>query len=57
MGERTEMKLLDFSSMLKQKFWTKIWTNFFNPNAPWEGGYRNEVMEKMAGDPMLINIM
>ena len=56
-GKQSEMNLLHFSYVSKTKIYDKILIQFFYPYSPEVGGrVKNKVIEKMAGDPMLLNI-
>ena len=41
----------------KQKILTKFEFRFFNPTTSWRGGIKIEVIKKLVGDPMLLNMI
>ena len=48
---------LTFPKYQRQKFWSKFEFKFFNPTPPEEGGIKNEVIEKLARELTLQNMI
>ena len=52
-----KLKFLTFPNYQKHKFWKKNLLSIFRTYPLNEGGIKNEVIEKLVKDPLLLNII